>query len=138
MDYTTGYDGDLSLLFDIDATEGSRVNSCLMRDNMQSRLSMDGNTTNRHGLELFNFCKACNMFIMNGRCGADWGNGKYPRVDPSGSSVIDYGLCYVKAHPYITNFQNADKFPGSDHIPLISSLNIMYRAPVPSPPSENT
>ena len=137
-DYTTGCDGDLSPLLDIDATEGSRVNSYLMRNNMQSRSSMDGITTNKHGLELIDLCKTCNMFIMNGRCGADQGVGKYTRVDPSGFSVIDYVLCNVEAHPYITNFQVADKFPESDHIPLILSLNLTYRAPVTSLPSENT
>ena len=99
-DYTTGCDGDLSPLLDIDATEGSRVNSYLMRNNMQSRSSMDGNTTNKHGLELIDLCKTCNMLIMNGRCGADQGVGKYTRVDPSGFSVIDYVLCNVEAHTY--------------------------------------
>ena len=80
---------------------------------------MDGNTTNKHGLELIDLCKTCNMLIMNGRCGADQGVGKYTRVDPSGFSVIDYVLCNVEPHTYITNVQIADKFPKFDHIPLI-------------------
>ena len=66
------------------------------------------------------------------------GVAKYTRVDPSGSSVIDYVLCNVEAHLYITNFQVADKFHESDHIPLILSLNLTWRAPVTSPGSENT
>ena len=115
-DYTTGCDGDFSPLLDIDATEGSRVNSYLMRNDMQSSSSMYGNTTNKHGLELIDSFKTCNMFIMNGRCGADQGVGKYTRVNPSGSSVIYY------------------VFAMSRHIRIsqISKLHINFASPITS------
>ena len=45
---------------------------------------------NTYGRSLLNMCKITSLKILNGRCGADRGLGKFTSIHPHGSSVVDY------------------------------------------------
>ena len=119
-----GSDGQLSELLDDNSHSQTQVHTYLKNYNILERYSMDRRPMNRHGSRLIELCKTSNMFILNGRCGRDYGVGRYTRVNTMGSSVIDYVLCTAKVHQRITEFQVGNKMPESDHNPVTFSIKL--------------
>ena len=119
-----GSDGLLSELLDDNSHSQTQVHTYLKNNNILERYSMDRRPMNRHGSRLTELSKTNNMFISNGRCGRDYGVGRYTRIDTTGSSVIDYVLCTTKLHQRITEFQVGNKMPESDHNPVTFSIKL--------------
>ena len=119
-----GSDGLLSELLDDNSHSQTQVHTYLKNNNILERYSMDRRPMNRHGSRLIELCKTSNMSILNGRCGRDYGVGRYTRVDTTGCSVIDHVLCTTKVQQRITEFQVGNKMPESDHNPVTFSIKL--------------
>ena len=50
---------------------------------------------NSYGKKLIDLCKSANMRILNGRTKGD-SEGKLTRIETTGNSVVDYGICHHK------------------------------------------
>ena len=85
---------------------------------------MDPRPLNNNGSDLINLCKASGLLILNGRVGDDKGAGGYTRVDENGSGVLDYVLGTPSIFMMVNNFEIHDKFPESDHLPVLFSLRL--------------
>ena len=62
-------------------------------DDNLPRISKDTHI-NRNGRALIDFCKETGMRIMNGRIGDEASVGNYTYVGRTGSSVVDYVICF--------------------------------------------
>ena len=80
------------------------ISDVLYNNNINiSRKSDDKNICNNYGYRLLEMCKACNLFILNGRCeGNDKETGA---VTCKKSTLVDYALLYVNTlHSLIPRF----------------------------------
>ena len=59
-----------------------------------NRFSKDEARMNRHSVQLFEFCKALGLLIVNGRMGRDKGIGDFTHDDTIGHSIVDYMIYF--------------------------------------------
>ena len=111
--------------------------SYLEFNSIMQRRSMDTGNSNRYGTDLLNMCKASNMIIVNGRCGADKNIGHYTRIDTTGNSLVDYVLASINAFKHIKHFKVNPKFPESDHLPITFELMLGNLNQLNDKPPEN-
>ena len=84
--------------------------------------SMDIGPVNKRGKQLLEFCNTCGLIILNGRVGRDKGIGKFTRIDTTGNSVVDYLICRPESAHLVCYFNVHQRFPESDHLPVVFSL----------------
>ena len=89
------------------------------------RTTMDINTINHYGKQLFELCKTTQMIILNGRVGDDRNIGCFTRIDTTGKSLVDVAIARSIIDKII-NFTIHPKFPESDHLPVVIDLNISH------------
>ena len=106
-------------LFDLNSNEDCQI--------YEKRYNRD-TTINSNGELLVEFCKANNLKIVNGRCGADKELGDFTFNSPNGSSTIDYCIISPNFFSHILDFevdvldQNLSDF----HSPIILTLKTDY------------
>ena len=76
--------------------------------NVTQRVSQDTVRPDSNGLLLLELCRQTGMRILNGRTGNDANVGKYTRIAPNGSSVIDYMLASQSLFEFIQYFEVHD------------------------------
>ena len=60
----------------------------------------------------------CDVRILNGRCGADKGHGRFTCTTYNGNSVVDYVLCSSRYIDYTCDFCVCDQNEFSGHNPI--------------------
>ena len=72
-------------------------------------------------------CKTKRVIVTIGRNG--WGidskrfdNCKFTRIDTTGNSVVDYLICHPESLRLVSYFNVHQRFPESDHLPVVFSL----------------
>ena len=117
---TCGTDAGLNNLIFINESISNSI-----PDDIINRYSMDQRPVNEHGKNLLELCRACNVFIANGRLGDDCGKGNITWVDKGGMGhcgVIDYMLLSPSLYEDVCDFRVHGMFPESDHAPLEISI----------------
>ena len=119
-----GSDGDLKNIVPNEVMSGQhRVKLAMERNALDiQRHSMDIGPVNKRGKQLLEFCNTCGLIILNGRVGRDKGIGKFTRIDTTGNSVVDYLICRPESARLVSYFNVHQRFPESDHLPVVFSL----------------
>ena len=107
--------------FDDTLTQFYNVSDMLTQYKMdKTRTSKDRNINNE-GRVLLEICRSNNLFILNGRCGRDKGNGEYTFKQ---CSVIDYSIVSAQALNFVSNFEICELDPlfTDGHSLLITTL----------------
>ena len=89
------------------------------------RVSRD-KCVNSYGRELLALCKSSDLIILNGRFDQDKHIGSYTRVDTTGNSVVDYLITPISNINVVNSFKVGEKFPESEHLPLIFSVLMSF------------
>ena len=118
-----GNDGPLSNLVDNNPYNQESVFNYLKERDMFDRKSLDRRPINKHGSSLINLCKTNNLFILNGRFNIQ-DLGFHSRIDTTGSSLVDLVLTTPNTHKLINDFKIGQKYPESDHLPVLLSLKL--------------
>ncbi|XP_077978230.1 uncharacterized protein LOC144433746 [Glandiceps talaboti] len=92
-------------------------------DDCTPRVSQDKNV-NSNGTLLLDFCKQSSLRMLNGRCGSDYGVGKFTCYTYNGQSTVDYVLASKDIFDRIQSFSVGDPNIISDHC-LISFSIVM-------------
>ncbi len=92
-------------------------------DHLLQRFSSDTKVYG-HGKDIIDLCQASGLRIMNGRCFQDKGIGEYTYILNDKKSVIDYLLLQEKMYPFLNHFEIGEKWPDTDHRPVVFSFNV--------------
>ena len=95
------------------------------------RSNMDPRNTNNYGKNLLNLCIASDIYIVNGRLGADQHKGEYTCYFGDHPSTIDYFLMEYDLFSYCTEFY-VDMRQESHHMPLHLKLEFEYNVAQPT------
>ena len=91
---------------------------------LKTRVSKDSRPLNNHGKLLLELCKSTGLLIVNGRIGQDKEEGgRYTWVNDKSAGVNDFMIASPSFFDHITDFCVGNKFPESDHLPLVLSIN---------------
>ena len=104
----------------IDSLSGANFSET---DVVGRRFSLD-KKSDSSGVRLLSICKEAGLRIVNGRLGADKGQGNFTYQSVLGNSVIDYVLLQPECFENVTQFIVHDIFTFSDHAPLQLSLKL--------------
>ena len=109
------------------------LNHFHMTDMPLVRKTADKNI-NMYGRYLLEFCKSNNIFILNGRAGADYSN---PKLTCKEKSTVDYFLSSATVFKHINEFQVHDfsSLFSDAHCPVSMSITINL---MPKLPKRNT
>ena len=91
------------------------------------RKTRDPNFINTFGRQLVEFCKANNLYILNGRTGSDK-KGNITCIANKGKTIVDYFIVSKNVFDLVTSFDITPR-PESDHFPLsvvFSGFNDSY------------
>ena len=96
----------------------------MQRTRLLSTATIDQMPLNDNGNDLIDLCKATGPLILNGHVGIDEGIGRHTRVDENDSGVVDFVQGAPSIFMMVDSFKIRDKFPESDHLPLVFSLQL--------------
>ena len=107
--------------FDDTLTQFYNVSDMLIQYKMDKTRSSKDKNLNNEGRVLLEICKSNNLFILNGRCGRDKGNGEYTFKQ---CSIIDYSIVSAQALKFVSNFEICELDPlfTDGHSLLITTL----------------
>ena len=88
---------------------------------MSDRANMDG-VVNVQGRNLIEFCRMCNLRILNGRHGADKGVGRFTCYTYNGMSCVDYVLCSPELMPVVNEFSSVYGAPSGTYLILFTKF----------------
>ena len=114
----------LSDLYGLEFLELENNNTCnlFIQNNVPLQRCNIDKVVNAYGTQMIDFCKLCNLCILNGRFGQYMFNPKYTCKD---KSVVDYFLCLAPLFSKIQNFHILEfsSLYSDAHCPISLSLN---------------